>query len=248
MKAENLCIVTGTSSGIGRAVAEVLLERNWQVVGIARRESDLHDHRYEHVRLDLSDLDEVESYFQDDFASEFPAGDYQRVGLVNNAGVLEPVMPLARLELKALAKAFTVNTVVPVWLMGFFLRHCGHTPLRIVNVSSGAATNARAGWTAYCSTKAALRMAGQVFRDEAAHTPPARRTDAALYSFEPGIVDTGMQTYIRTVSAEDFPAVQRFVGFYEQGQLLDATRPARAIADFLAQEHAAPFSEGRFPG
>src|SRR5512136_823988 len=34
--AAKLCVVTGTSSGIGRAVAEALLAQEWQVVGVAR--------------------------------------------------------------------------------------------------------------------------------------------------------------------------------------------------------------------
>ncbi|HKI99691.1 MAG TPA: SDR family NAD(P)-dependent oxidoreductase [bacterium] len=248
MDSEKLCVVTGTSAGIGQAVAELLLERNWQVVGIARREAALHDHRYTHVRLDLSDADAVQRYFTDDFATEFPARDFRRMGLVNNAALLEPVMPMHKLALPDLARAFIVNSVVPVWLMGFFVAHCGHTPLRIVNVSSGAAVNGRAGWAAYCSTKAALLMAGKVFLDEAEHTPPTLHRDAAVYSYEPGVVNTDMQTHIRGVTAEDFPSVQRFHEFHEQGKLSDPARPAHDIADFLERDHVPPFSEGKIGG
>jgi benzil reductase ((S)-benzoin forming) len=248
MDSDRLCVVTGTSAGIGRAVAECLLERNWRVLGIARREAALHDHRYTHVRLDLADLDAVQRYFGEDFAREFPARDLRRVGLVNNAALLEPVLPLPRLELRDLARAFDVNSVVPIWLMGFFQRHCDGTALRIVNVSSGAAVNARAGWAAYCATKAALLMAGKVFRDEAQHTPPARHQDVAVLSYEPGLVNTAMQTFIRGTSASDFPDVPRFQQFFEQGKLNDPAHPAREIADFLERDHAAPFSESRIGG
>jgi len=245
MDSEQLCVVTGTSAGIGLALAELLLARNWQVVGIARREAPLRDHRYTHVRLDLGDIAAVEDYFQGDFAREFPAGDFRRVGLVNNAALLEPVVPLPKLGLAALTQAFVVNSAVPIWLMGFFVRHCGGTALRIVNVSSGAAVNGRAGWAAYCSTKAALLMAGQVFADEAKHVPAGTHRDAAMLSYDPGVTNTAMQTFIRGVSAEDFPAVERFQEFHAQGKLVDPARPARDIADFLAQDHAPPFSEGR---
>lgn len=248
MASDQLAVVTGTSAGIGQAVAECLLARNWRVVGIARRESGLHDHNYTHVRLDLAAPEGVEHYFADEFAREFPAADYRRVGLVNNAALLEPVAPLPKLPLHDLVRAFTVNSAVPVWLMGFFLSHCGSTPLRIVNLSSGAAVNSRAGWAAYCATKAALLMAGKVFRDELEQAPATRHRDAALLSFEPGVVNTQMQAYIRGTSTEDFPSVQRFVEMYEQGKLQDPARPAADIADFLASDHAPPFSEGRTGG
>jgi benzil reductase ((S)-benzoin forming) len=248
MKSERLCVVTGTSAGIGRAVAECLLERNWQVLGIARREAALHDAHYTHVRLDLADVDSVERYFVENFAHEFPAHDFRRMGLVNNAALFEPVGPLPKLSLRELTRALVVNGAVPVWLMGFFLRHCGSTPLRIVNVSTGAASSARAGGAAYCCGKAALLMGGRVFGDEAGHVPVGTHRDAAVYSYEPGVVDTPMQAQLRSASAEDFPSVDRFLELHARGQLIDPARPARDIADFLEQEHVPAFSEGKIAG
>ncbi|HEX9844730.1 MAG TPA: SDR family NAD(P)-dependent oxidoreductase [bacterium] len=248
MASDMLCVVTGTSAGIGRAVAEALLARDWRVLGIARREVRLHDHNYTHVRLDLADVDAVERYFVDEFSREFPAHDYRRVGLVNNAGLIGPLGPLPKLDLHALRDTFTVNTVVPIWLMGYFQRHCGNTPLRIVNVSTGAAVVARAGQVAYCASKAALLTGSRVFGDEAAHAPATEHKDAALLSYEPGMVDTEMQTQIRGTSSEDLPGVQRFLDAYGQGRLADAARPAREIADFLAKDHLPAFSEAKIGG
>jgi NAD(P)-dependent dehydrogenase (short-subunit alcohol dehydrogenase family) len=51
-----LAFVTGTSSGIGAAVARRLLDAGWTVIGFSRRNpSDTHE-RYRHVALDLGDL------------------------------------------------------------------------------------------------------------------------------------------------------------------------------------------------
>ena len=61
-------IVTGTSRGIGAAVAAILLERDWDVLGLARCDAaaPLAAHgAYEHARLDLADAAAVEAFFAD---------------------------------------------------------------------------------------------------------------------------------------------------------------------------------------
>ena len=52
----NLIYLTGSSSGLGKALAELLLEdKNNHVVGIARRET-IHHERYTHYALDLKEV------------------------------------------------------------------------------------------------------------------------------------------------------------------------------------------------
>ena len=239
-------MVTGSTSGIGEAVAAHLAEGGWQVLGIARREGKITHPAYRHHRLDLSDTAAVEEYFLNDFSQAHPARSLERVALVNNAGLLAPVVTVPNLPLAALTTAFTVNTVVPMWLMGFFLRAYAGVTLRIVNVSSGAANNSRPGWAAYCATKAALQMAGRVFGDEVESGYPAGIGEhAGVLTYEPGLVDTAMQTQIRQSPEEDFPGVRRFIGFFEEGKLQAPGKPASEIRDFLESDSDAPYQEGR---
>ena len=53
---ERLALVTGTSSGIGAAVAKELLSHGWHVVGVARRVPKMGGERYRHLKLDLADV------------------------------------------------------------------------------------------------------------------------------------------------------------------------------------------------
>ncbi|MEI6224052.1 MAG: SDR family NAD(P)-dependent oxidoreductase [Deltaproteobacteria bacterium] len=247
---DRICLVTGTSSGIGLAVAEELLRRGWEVAGMARRPSPLHHARYRHLRIDLADTARVESELEGAFGEALALQGRTRVGLVNGAATLEPVGPTASLPAAGLSRSFALNAATPIWLLGFFLRRAHGTRLRIVDVSSGAARRPYAGWSAYCTTKAALRMAGEVVGEEARSFAPgtALPVDLSLVSYEPGVVDTEMQEAVRGSLAESFPQVRRFLDLHASGQLHHPSRPAGEIADLLEADGLPPFSERRLGG
>ena len=245
-----LCLVTGTSSGIGLAVAEELLRRGWEVTGLARRPSAVQHPRYRHVRLDLADTARLEETFEGRLGDELKLDGRPRVGLVNGAATLEPVGPTSALPAAGLARAFAVNSVAPIWLLGFFLRRVRGAKLRVVNLSSGAARHPYAGWSVYCATKSALRMAGEVTLAESREFAPgtALPVDFSLVSYEPGVVDTEMQGAVRGVLAEAFPQVKRFLDLHASGQLHPPSRPAAEIAGLLESDGLPVFSERRLGG
>ena len=244
------CLVTGTSSGIGLAAAEELLRRGWDVAGVARRPSPIHHARYRHVRLDLSDTARLEAEFEGHLGDELRLDGRSRVGLVNGAATLEPVGATSTLPAAGLARAFALNSVAPIWILGFFLRRARGAKLRVVNVSSGAARRPYAGWSAYCATKAALRMAGEVIGAESREFAPgtALPTDLSVVSYEPGVVDTEMQQAVRGALAEAFPNVERFLDLHRSGQLHPPSRPAAEIADLLESDGLPASSERRLGG
>ncbi len=247
---DRICLVTGTSSGIGLAVAEELLRRGWDVAGVARRPAPLHHARYRHLRLDLADTARMEAEFEGSFGDALALDGRARVGLVNGAATLEPVGPTSATPAAGLARAFALNAVAPVWILGFFLRRARATKLRVVDVSSGAARRPYAGWSAYCSTKAALRMAGEVVGEEARSFAPgtALPVDLALVSYEPGVVDTEMQQAVRGSLAAAFPQVGRFLDLHATGRLHPPSMPAAEIAGILESDSLPPFSERRLGG
>ena len=247
---DRICLVTGTSSGIGLAVAEELLRRGWDVAGVARRAAPLHHARYRHLRLDLADTARMEEAFEGAFGDALALDGRARVGLVNGAATLEPVGPTGAAPAAGLARAFALNAVAPIWLLGFFLRRARGGKLRVVDVSSGAARRPYAGWSAYCATKAALRMAGEVVGEEARSFAPgtALPVDLSLVSYEPGVVDTEMQASVRGALAEAFPQVGRFLDLHASGKLHPPSSPAMEIAALLESDGLPPFSERRLGG
>jgi len=70
---DRICLVTGTSSGIGLAVAVELLKRGWDVAGVARRAAPIHHACYRHLRLDLADTARMEEAFEGAFGTRWPS-------------------------------------------------------------------------------------------------------------------------------------------------------------------------------
>ena len=221
--AEKVAIVTGASSGLGYQLVLGLLDSGWNVHGVSRRKVSLSSSKYKHHCLDLSSPGGVESYFKSSFASLLDEN-IEHLVLINDAGTIQPVGDPSGHSLEKLSASMNLNCVVPQWLMGFF-RGAKVRKYDVVNISSGAANKPYQGWGSYCSGKAALKMASQVMAFE----NPGMR----VLSYAPGVIDTPMQAEVRSSSEEAFPSLSRFVGLFEQGELIDPTLPAQEIIDFV---------------
>ncbi len=240
-------VVTGTSRGIGAAVAEQLAAGGWEVLGIARGRAAFEHPGYRHLALDLSDTASVEGTFSELDERGLLDG-RQRIGLVNNAGVLD-IEPAHEFDLQSLVRSATVNFCVPAWLAGWALRHAPReAALRIVDLSSGAAHGPYPAWGAYCATKAALRMTDQVLALELSELALHEGRDAAVFSYAPGVVQTAMQEQIRAADPARFPRRERFVELHATGALADPAGPAREIVGLLESDPDQRWNEGRFQG
>ncbi|HEY2396837.1 MAG TPA: SDR family NAD(P)-dependent oxidoreductase [Rudaea sp.] len=241
-----LAIVTGTSSGLGAAIAQALLAEGWTVIGMSRRKTDFSAPGYRHLEIDLGDLARLRNVADDELAPVVADPKWSRIGLVNNAGAIGAMCGLEQADPIRLASVFAVNAVAPIFLCGFVARTTPKaTPLRIVNVSTGAAVQPIPGIGDYGSSKAALRLASMTLAAELASNerPGGARPDAAVLSYAPGVVDTAMQESAR---AGDRPWNRLFVDFHAQGKLVPAAAPAHEVVEFLSGDGDKPFVERRF--
>jgi len=221
-------IVTGASRGLGAAVAGWLVKAGAGVTLLARSESDLNRMAEDLVGpggdplvcgADISDYD----------ACHRAVGKtLERFGridaLVNNAGIIQPISPIADSDPVIWRYNLEVNLIGPFNLIRAALSHLRLHNGRIINVSSGAAELALANVSAYCSGKAALNHFTRVLA--------AEESALTALTVRPGVVDTAMQTYIRREGPTAMPAEQ--VAYYQQlkdhGQLEPPEIPARSIA------------------
>lgn len=244
---DRVALVTGTSSGIGEAAARELLRRGWRVVGASRRPGSIRDTRYSHLEVDLGDTAVVLPSVEAGMAHLVADPALRRLALVNNAADLGLEGPVARADPERWLHVLAVNVSAPAALMGWLVRQARPgVALRIVNVSTGAAAHAIPGLGAYGSSKAALRMAGMVLAAELDANGASETKDATVLSYEPGVVDTAMQTAARDSSPDRLPSVAMFERFAAEGRLVPPTAPATEIADYLEGDGHPRFGERRY--
>lgn len=218
---DRIVVITGASRGIGAGVARELAARGLKLALCARGEPALEDGpRVVRARVDVRDGEAVQR-----FAREVEA----RLGpidlWVNNAAVLEPVGPLRDLETEAVRAHLDVNVLGVLHGARAYARHLARVgrPGVLVNVSSGAARRAVAGWAAYCASKAAVERMTEVLALE--EGPRGLRA----HSVAPGVVDTDMQATIRATPEDRFPDVERFRTMKREGRFSSVEHVARCL-------------------
>jgi NAD(P)-dependent dehydrogenase (short-subunit alcohol dehydrogenase family) len=234
-----VALVTGAGRGIGRAIAVELASAGVAVGLLSRTESDLNETLAQVEVAGASgivvpgDLADPASLAD---AIEQVTGAFGPIDLlVNNGAVVGPLGPTSAVDPDEYAFALAVNVMAPVRLElalvpGMIERGFG----RVLNVSTGAVGRQSAGdpYNCYIATKAALEAHTLGLATELAGS------GVSANILRPGIVDTSMQTYIRTQDpgavGEEF--IARFVERFESGQLLTPDVPAKIVREILEGE------------
>lgn len=227
MKDRPVVLVTGASRGIGAAAARRFLARGCDVAIVARSREGLKAVTAEAARDDMllplsGDVARVADcrHMVADTIARFGRLD----ALVNNAGILGPVARLADAEADAWQYNLAVNLMGPFYLVQAAIPHLRSTRGRIVNVSSGAAVKAIEGWSAYSVAKAGLTHLTRLLA--------AEEPDITTVALRPGVVNTDMQTLIRTEGPDVMTPAKtaHFRQLKEENKLLDPAIPAGKIA------------------
>jgi len=179
-------LVTGSSTGIGRATALRLDAAGWRVFAGVRREEDAESlrvaasERLTPVRLDVTDAGQIAAV-ADLLATELCSAGLD--GLINNAGVAIP-SPLETIPIDDFRRQVEVNLTGQVAVTQALLPRLRAARGRIVFITSIGGRIAFPLTGAYHAAKFGLEAVGDVFRQE------LRPWGISVSIVEPGSIDT----------------------------------------------------------
>ncbi len=246
-------VVTGVSTGIGRAVAVDLVAKGYRVFGSVRKREDAQalsaelGEAYVPLILDVTDERAVHAAAE---AVEQAVGTEGLFGLVNNAG-MAVAAPLMHADPDQFRYQLEVNTIAPLVVTQAFLPLLGASlpprerPGRIINISSVAGRLVAPFNAQYAASKHALEALSDGLRRE-----------LMLYGIdvvviEPGPIKTAIWDKLEDEDVERFrdtdyyPMLKRVLGdFLARGR--EGALPAEDIAALVYEGLTATLPKARY--
>lgn len=216
-----VALVTGGSSGIGRAIAKRLHDEGATVITAQRGEDD----QFDGIAADFTDPEVPER-----LVAEVIARTGQLDVLVNNAGMMQEAA-VEEMGLEAWQRNLTVNLTAPFLMIRAALPYLRESRGSIVNTGSVEGLSANPGHAAYCATKAGLHGLTRAVAVDHGHE--GIRCNAVA----PGWIDTELNLEFGT-SQPDPEAFQRDIGRIHPVGRAGVPEEVAALVAFLAAEES----------
>jgi len=191
-------LITGTSSGLGEALARQFLQNDYNVYGISRSPTGIELTKSE--ICDFSALDTIGAHLEK-LIDGVDCFDY----VFLNAGILGDLKPVSQITIDEYQNALNVNVWSNKVLLDYVLSKCRLN--NVIAISSGAAMKTYFGWSLYCCSKAAFKQLISSYEDE--------HKTVNFVSLAPGLVKSKMQDKIYGYDESQIPSVKKFKEAYD---------------------------------
>lgn len=204
----DLFIITGITKGLGYSLNKILKKEDKYTLAISRNTQVSKENNYSVIECDLSIISNVIEVTKK--IVEFLHEDISRIIFINNAGTIDPIFRVGEnIDYESMVKHINVNYISPIIITNEILKIIKkECKLEIVNITTGAAERPLANWALYSSSKKAMKTYFETIKLEDERI--------SLINFDPGVMDTSMQDYIRN---KDFPLVEKFVEYHNNDVL-----------------------------
>ncbi len=178
MKHKNI-VITGTSRGLGRELAEFLSKDN-RVIGLSRSKSDL---AIEQKICDVSNHEQVNAVVADIVRTHGPVD-----VLINNAAVLKTA-PLALMSAEDILAMVQTNLLGVIWTSRAIMRPMMKARFgRIINIISMSHKLSVVGDSVYAATKAGVEAFAKILNKEG-HSFGITVNNIGLSAMQSGMLD-----------------------------------------------------------
>ena len=244
-----LYIITGASRGLGLALAQQLLGPGMHLLCISRQQNtalaqsaQAAGATLEQWPLDLDHGQAAGSMLLQWLQKPGFANRFGSATLINNAAALPAIAPLWQTGGDDISRVVRVGLEAPLHLSAAFLQATrgwtgadgNPTQRKLLNISSGLGRRPMASQALYCAVKSGIDHFTRCLALEEALVP----NGAKVCALAPGVIDTDMQTQLRSADAASFPDRANFVDLKANAQLLTATACAQKVLVLL---HSANF-------
>ena len=228
-------VVTGAGSGMGRELTLLLLARGAKVAAADLNMAGLQETaslagqgaQLELFELDVSNQAAAEALPQQ-VIDRFGAVD----GIINNAGIIQPMVPVADLDYGVIQKVLNVNFYGVLYLTKAFLPHLKARPeAHIVNTSSMGGFLPVPGQTIYGASKAAVKLFTEGLWSELADT------NVNVTVVFPGAIQTNIATNSGLGGYQERMEKDMSGGSKKAPPMTSAPDAARIIVDGMEADH-----------
>lgn len=169
-------LISGSSSGIGKAIKDKLLQLDYEVYGISRQTQEDKEH-FHPLICDITDSSKLESLIKDILKKT-------SIDILINSAGLGRFEPHEELNISQIKTIIDTNLTAPLILSSLCLRSLKQTKGKIINISSIEALKASKFSAAYSASKAGLHHFGNSLFEE------VRKSGVNIISIHPDLTQT----------------------------------------------------------
>jgi len=171
-----IALLSGSSSGIGNAIKNRLLNLGYKVYGLSRSPQEKSEHFYP-LECDITDTNKLESLIKEVLKNE-------ELDLLINAAGIGKFEPHEELSPSQIKNIIDTNLTAPIILSSLCLRSLKKNQGKIINISSIEALKASKFSATYSASKAGLHHFGKSLFEE------VRRSGVNIISIHPDLTQT----------------------------------------------------------